>query len=605
MILLLSLTVALNQTSKDSLKQYEKLFRKETKEFKKSIGKGGYDVGILPGESPAFQVRITSEPLAAISWGATIIGGGEYRAKIASLAKRDIFVYVFDTGEPDHQDLQATKLFAKSYTGEPPLDGHGHSSHCGGIIAGNPSGGLISPAAGLVDAGRIKVIYAKVLSNGGSGSFSWIQSAAAEMLEDAKKRIQAGGFCIWNFSLGGGSTGYAPLDDLFTQAKQAGVLVFCAAGNSYNRGVNYPGNYKDNIAIAAGRQAGQVIERDDYSTYGAETFFIEPGSSIMSTITGQQYAAWSGTSMATPHACAIAAVVASTNPSLTRDQVLEFMRSKSYDLPPTGRDEYNGWGWHRFVNMFNGGTPPPPPPPACTTPTPQQLAATGVTTTSATFACSAIGTGFLWRWKPQGTATWANLETAKGVASITGLISNTTYEFQAAVKCSSGQSAYSASVTFKTLGTTPVVPVKPEVWTANLAIPPGDTYFQYWKTNGQTESQALKIRGLSFEVTTNLYGEAIYDLLQKTVSKFFQNSLLVVRDKDDYVTTTSWTAHFLRMHLERELSTYNVKVKVTKISGEDVLSRYCEFTNPVQPLSIEGVDLQTRETPSVKWWYEY
>lgn len=607
MTLLLSLTAGLSQINKDSLKRYEKLLRQEKKEFKYNLGKGGYDVGIFPGESPAFQVRTTSEPLAAVSWGATLVGGGEYRSAIATKAKRLVIVDVFDTGEPDHADLQGTKLFAKSYTGEPTADGHGHSTHVGGTIAGNPSGGLISPAAGLVDAKMIKVVYRKVLSNGGSGSFTWIENAAREALADAKANIAKGYFCIWNFSLGGGSGGYPPLDALFTEARKAGVLVFCATGNSYNRGVNYPGNYKDNIGIAAGKQSGQTIERDSYSTFGPETFFIEPGSQIMSTITGQQYAAWSGTSMATPHACAIAAVVASVNPTWASETVLEFMRSKAYDLPPTGRDENNGWGWHRFVNLLDGGTPPPPPPTPCTAPLPSQITATAITSTSAQLVCSAPGTMYLWRWRPQGTATWANYETAKGIAQVSGLTSNTSYEMQVAVKCSIGQSIYSSSVVFKTIGSAPIDPVKPEVWVANLAMPPGDTYWQSWKTQGQTQSQQLKIRGLAFEVTTNLYAEQAYDLLQKNVSKFFQNSMLVVRDKDDYVTTTGWVAHFMKMHLERELTQYNIRVKVTKITGEDQLARYCEFINPSMPLvtSDNLVIWKPNKDETVKWWYEY
>ena len=582
LFLFLAMSAALTIQGQDN----ERLLKQEQRNFKRGIQKGLFDVGIFPGESPAFQTRITTEPLAATSWGATIVGGGEYRSRIAAASRRDVFVYVFDTGEPDHQDLQKTKLFAKSYTGEPPLDMHGHSSHVGGTIAGNPSGGLISPAAGLVDAGKIKVIYCKVLNNSGSGSFSWILNAATEMLEDSKKRIQAGGFCIWNFSLGGGSSGYQPLDDVFTQAKQAGVLVFCATGNSYNRGVNYPGNYKDNIGIAAGRQDNQAIARDDYSTYGAETFFIEPGSGIMSTITNQQYAAWSGTSMATPHACAIAAVVASVDPALTGAQVLEHMRVRSFDLPPTGRDEYNGWGWHRFVNLLDGNTPPPPPPTPCSAPTDAQVQISPVTTTTAGFSCSSTATAFLWRWRPAGTSAWANSETVRGSIVATGLQPNTDYEMQVAIRCNTGQSSHSALKRFKTLGATPINPVKPEIWTANIAMPPGDTYWQTWKTQGQTESQKLRIKGLSFEVTTNLYAEQLYDLIQVKVSGFFQNSMLVVRDKDDYVTTTGWVAHFLRMSLERELSSYGVKVKVTRITGEDDRARYCEFYNPLMPAGL-------------------
>jgi hypothetical protein len=490
---------------KDSVKQYDKLFRKETKQFRDNLKE--WDVGILPGESPSFLRNVTPYPQAATSWGAIIVGGAEFREKIRTSAKRAVTVYVFDTGEPDHKDLQATKAWAKSYTGEPALDGHGHSSHVGGTIAGNPTGGLISPAAGLIDAGKIKVVYLKVLSNSGSGSFSWILNAATEALTDSKKRIAAGEFCIWNFSLGGGSTGYQPLDAVFTQAKQAGILVFCAAGNSYNRGVNYPGNYKDNIAIAAGKQSGQLITRDDYSTYGAEVFFIEPGSQIMSTITGQQYAAWSGTSMATPHACAIAAVVASLNPTWTGAQVLEHMRAKAFDLPPTGRDENNGWGWHRFTNLLDGSTPTPPP-------------------------------------------------------------------------------------------TDPPKPVEPELPQARthfIGMPPGDVFFQIWRTQGQTMSQPLKVTLPRIEVTSKLYAESVYDKVQKAVANYFRNSMLIVRNTDDYATVTAWTAIFLEYNLNRELEPQGIKIKVGEITGEDVMARSSRLSPVVRPTAESVLDVAVVE----------
>ncbi|HJZ66960.1 MAG TPA: S8 family serine peptidase, partial [Blastocatellia bacterium] len=72
-----------------------------------------------------------------------------------------------------------------------------------------------------------------------------------------------------------------------------------------------------------------------------------PGTNILSTLPMKpspyrtreetQYAAWSGTSMATPHVTATAALVIARNPSLTHDQVAKKLKATATKLPAMKR----------------------------------------------------------------------------------------------------------------------------------------------------------------------------------------------------------------------------------------------------------------------------
>jgi serine protease len=84
---------------------------------------------------------------------------------------------------------------------------------------------------------------------------------------------------------------------------------------------------------------------------------------------GSGYEAWDGTSMASPHVAAVAALVMSANPSLSNQQVRDILTSTAEDLGAAGRDNLYGWGLVRAYNAVvaadggGGGEPPPPPPP--------------------------------------------------------------------------------------------------------------------------------------------------------------------------------------------------------------------------------------------------
>src|SRR5690606_25825669 len=87
-----------------------------------------------------------------------------------------------------------------------------------------------------------------------------------------------------------------------------------------------------------------------FSNFGDYVDVVAPGENIASTYYGQQYAALSGTSMASPHVAALAAMISSANPQLTNAEVMEIMRSSVIDLGSPGKDKYYGYG---LINVKN------------------------------------------------------------------------------------------------------------------------------------------------------------------------------------------------------------------------------------------------------------
>lgn len=69
-------------------------------------------------------------------------------------------------------------------------------------------------------------------------------------------------------------------------------------------------------------------------------------SSVVSAVEkpADGYESWSGTSMATPHVAAVAALVWSRNPAWTNAQVRSALEATAEDLGDPGRDNSSGWG---------------------------------------------------------------------------------------------------------------------------------------------------------------------------------------------------------------------------------------------------------------------
>ncbi|MDP3729505.1 MAG: S8 family peptidase, partial [bacterium] len=205
-------------------------------------------------------------------------------------------------------------------------DDNGHGSHVAGIIA------ALNNTTGVVGAAPKADLYAiKVLNAAGSGYLS-------DVIEGIDWAISRN-IKVINMSLGC-DCNIQSLHDAVIRAKNAGVVVVAAAGNS-GGAVIYPAAYPEAIAVSATDSNDNLAS---FSSRGPEVDLSAPGVSIYSTYKGSGYATLSGTSMASPHVAGAAALVLGSHPGYTPEQVLGALESTATDLGSAGFDNLFGFG---------------------------------------------------------------------------------------------------------------------------------------------------------------------------------------------------------------------------------------------------------------------
>lgn len=216
-----------------------------------------------------------------------------------------------------------------------------HGTHVAGIIAavGNNATGV----AGL--AYNAKILPLRVLGRCG-GYTSDIADAITWAAGGAVSGVPANTTPakVLNLSLGGSGSCDTTTQTAINSARAAGSVVIVAAGNANTNASNTsPANCSGVITVASTGISGG---RASYSNYGSVVTLAAPGgdsgNAILSTHNAgsttpstDNYAGLMGTSMATPVVAGIAALMLSTNDTLTPDQLSAMLVATVRSFPAT------------------------------------------------------------------------------------------------------------------------------------------------------------------------------------------------------------------------------------------------------------------------------
>mgnify|MGYP000259130329 CR=1 FL=1 len=247
-------------------------------------------------------------------------------------------VCIVDTGyDLGHEDLISSGVTGDDNdgngndTGNWHNDGHGHGTHVAGTISaiGNNNTGVV----GVNPSGTVGLHIVKVFNDSGNWAYGSDLIAAISQCQNA-------GASVISMSLGGGASMNSEAN-AFASALNNGVLSIAAAGNSGNSTMSYPASYDSVMSVAA---VDSSENKASFSQYNSQVEIAAPGVSVNSTLPGNTYASWSGTSMATPHVSGVAALVWSNHPSCTAAQIRNALNMTAKDKGTAGRDTSYGYG---------------------------------------------------------------------------------------------------------------------------------------------------------------------------------------------------------------------------------------------------------------------
>lgn len=282
----------------------------------------------------------------ALAESTALVRANEVWAKF-NLTGDGVNVAVLDTGvDVTHPDLadnlisqhcfnHGTCLPDQTDESSSAQDEQGHGSHVAGIIS---SGGNVAPLGVAPDAGIVAV---RVLNRNGSG---WTSDVVKGIEWVVANRVTYN-IKVINLSLGGGA--YRENCDQETantqlyasaveSARRAGIVVFAASGNeglpnqimtpACISGVIAVGNVYDTATdrFTWPTCTGLSVVADEVtcsSNSSSDLDLLAPGAGILSVGLGGNSVTQSGTSMSTPHAAGVAALLLQAQPDLTPTEI--------------------------------------------------------------------------------------------------------------------------------------------------------------------------------------------------------------------------------------------------------------------------------------------
>ncbi len=281
-----------------------------------------------------------NDPYFNQSWHHTTVGTPE--AWDIQLGSDTVVVAIIDTGvDTDHPDLndnlwnnpgeiagnnidddnngKVDDINGWDFTGDDADVNHefgwheynaeDHGTHCAGIAAG-----VTNNSIGIAGASH----YSKIMT---CKIFPYLSDAAS-----ANAIIYAAdnGADIISNSWGGGGSSATIQSAILYARNTMGSMVLFASGNDGSSSPHYPGANEGVVCVGASNSSDS---RASFSNYGSWVDMCAPGTNIWSCTDPDNpahnnlYEAWDGTSMATPLAAGIAALIKSQFPTMGIDDL--------------------------------------------------------------------------------------------------------------------------------------------------------------------------------------------------------------------------------------------------------------------------------------------
>ena len=330
----------------------------------------------------------------ANAWGLSAIGAVE--AQTVDVPRAAVTVAVMDTGiDPDHKDLKdridASRSVGCQVNGIPNQDpsawkdDHYHGTHVAGTIAASHNGyGVdgVAPDATLIaikTSNKAGSFYPEYVTC----AFDW---AAEHNVDVSNSSYYMDPYAFWMPNEASQAAGLEAASRAVRYSKEHGVVNFAAEGNSDDDhdnptidkdspndvegaavernvagGIDVPAMLNDSVLSVSALKlptgadpATAKLERAGFSNYGKNSVDVAaPGQRIWSTMPTWEkdppFGYLSGTSMASPHAAGVAALVKEIHPDYTADEVIALVKKQAgytYDrlAEPTDGKEYRGAG---------------------------------------------------------------------------------------------------------------------------------------------------------------------------------------------------------------------------------------------------------------------
>ncbi|MDL2338263.1 MAG: S8 family peptidase [Pseudomonadota bacterium] len=224
-------------------------------------------------------------------------------------------------------------------TGSPASNSSWHGTHVSGLAAATGGNGI--GVTGVAFGARILPLRALGRCGGYTSDVAdaivWAAGGSVSGLP-----LNPNPAKVINLSLGGTGSCDLTSQNAINSARAKGATVIVAAGNENKSATtSSPANCAGVIAVAA---VGKTGGKASYSNYGTNVTVAAPGgdygAGLTSTLNAgtttpgaDAYAAYMGTSMATPVVSGVAALMLSANPKLTPDQIAAMLKTSARAFP--------------------------------------------------------------------------------------------------------------------------------------------------------------------------------------------------------------------------------------------------------------------------------